>query len=191
MQFMSRLFGRRAPSDAGPTSRLSAPPSSLMQKTSRRDLLRLVLRDTLQLHGIPTDWIAAELLTSTLVNGEQGMHWRLHMKHWDPRLVTCGVALQQALMEHLHTLDPSADQWLTGISWQFSLDDESQCPPLPAPQLWRAVAQATPRPRVRTPDHDVDEARANLNRWLAQREDVPRQLESLPPTWAPTQPAEP
>src|SRR4051794_22189412 len=115
MGFLKSWFGRRDPRDAEATSRLSQP-SSTLEKNGRRELLRLVLRDTLQLHGIPADWISAELLTSTRVNGEQGSHWRLHVKHWDPRLLTCGVAFKNALMEHLLTLDPDARHWVTGIS---------------------------------------------------------------------------
>jgi hypothetical protein len=191
MSILGRLFGSRATPDAESTSRLSMP-SSFSEKSARRDLLRLVLRDTLQLHGIPTDWIATELLTTTLANGGESMHWRLQVKHWDPRLLTYSVALQDALMEHLHRLDPMVSEWLTGISWQLSLDDDSQCPPLPAASTWLAAPQPAPRPQARTPDHDVETARADLNRWLARRDtDVPRTLESLPPTWAPTQPAQP
>jgi hypothetical protein len=189
MRILKRWFGGDDPRGAEPGSRLP-PAAPVSQKSGRRDLLRLVLRDTLQLHGVPTDWICAELLTSTLVNGEQGSHWRLQVRHWDPRLLTCGVALQHALMEHLLALDPQAREWLTGISWQFSLSDESHCPPMPPPRAWRAAP--LPLPLTRRPDHDVDNARAMLNRWLAHSDtDAPRQLDSLPPTWARTQPADP
>jgi hypothetical protein len=189
MGLLKSWFGGAAPDGAQAIPGMTDAPSTT-GKSGRRELLRLVLRDTLQLHGVPTDWITAELLTSTLVNGDQGSHWRLHLKHWDPRLLTCGVALQNALMDHVLTLDPNARDWLTGISWQFSLGDESECPQMPPPRTW--LAAPLPMPLMRRPDHDVDNARALLNHWLAQRDaDAPRTLESLPPTWAPTRPADP
>jgi hypothetical protein len=188
MKLLSRLFGNAAPGGVDPTRPLSTLPS-IFQKTNRRDVLRVVLRDTLQHHGIPPEWIAAELLTSTLVNGEQGLHWRLHVKHWDPRLLTHGVALQNSLIQRLVSLDPMAGEWLTGISWQFALEDESHCPAMPPPQTWTG---ARPAPRPHTPARDVETARNDLNRWLLKRDsEFPKQIEDLPPHWSPTQPAEP
>lgn len=144
MSFMSRLFGTtRAPA---PVSR---PPSQLAsgysQQTSgapasssatRRELLRVVLRDTLNRHGIPAAWLSAEVLASTSRSGERGIHWRLVVKHWEPRLMIHGVAFQQSLIKRVTTFDPLAANWLMGISWQFALPDESVCPAMPHPGLW-------------------------------------------------------
>jgi hypothetical protein len=186
LSLVSRLFNRHPVPGDESTQPMDTMPS-LLQKTNRRDLLRVVLGDTLQRHGIPPDWIGAELLTSTLVNGQDGLHWRLHLKHWDPRLLTYGVALQRALIECLIALDPMASEWLTGISWQFSLTDESACPAMPPPQTWSATLRA---PRPHTPEHAVETARADLNKWLTKRDsEFPKQLDTLPPSWAPTQPA--
>jgi hypothetical protein len=187
MSWFARLFRRTASPGGDEETRPMDTMPSLLQKTNRRELMRMVMRDTLQRYGVPMNWIVAELLTSTLVNGQDGLHWRLHLKHWDPRLLAHGVALQNALMEHLAALDPTAVDWLTGISWQFALDDESLCPGMPPPSTWSA-----PRilPRQQTPDHEIETARADLNKWLSRRDsDLPKQLDTLPPSWAPTQPA--
>src|SRR5438105_2630013 len=168
MSWLMRLFGKTASASDGedPTRPMDTMPS-LFNRTNRRDLLRVVLRDTLQRHGIPTDWISAELLASTLVNGEHGLHWRLHLKHWDPRLLTHGVALQHSLIERVVALEPTAPEWLTGISWQFALEDESACPAMPLPRTW-IQSRAAPRPH--TPEQDIETARDDLNKWLSKRD---------------------
>jgi hypothetical protein len=146
MAFLKRLFAnpaRQVGTHSQPASQMSLPGSSqhsvspmARESASRRELLRLVLRDTLNHAGIPTSWIGADLLSATSRGREPGIHVRLLMKHWDPRLMPHGVAFEQAFMKGVLTIDPQADQWLLGISWQFSLADERGCPPLPHPGVW-------------------------------------------------------
>ena len=71
MSFLKRIFTSSSPagnpaSQAGPHS---VPASTLTSKSpmsqensSRRELLRLVLRDTLNRTGIPTSWLGVDLL---------------------------------------------------------------------------------------------------------------------------------
>ncbi|MBI5277290.1 MAG: hypothetical protein HY854_12600 [Burkholderiales bacterium] len=110
----------------------------------RRELLRVVLRDTLKRHGIPAEWITAEMATMTSRNGDRGLYWRLAIRHWDARLPVYCVSLQKALISKLHTFDPVAEEWLVGISWQFTLADDSGCPPLPHPGMWTAMPRDIP-----------------------------------------------
>jgi hypothetical protein len=105
---------------------------------TRRDLLRLALRDTLHRNGIPADWITADALVSTTRTGVHGLHWRLSIRHWDPRLLTHALALQEKLRFRVLALDPLGAKWLTGISWQFALPDDFECPSMPHPGSWTA-----------------------------------------------------
>jgi hypothetical protein len=185
------------------------------QNATRRELLRVVLRETLQRHGIPSQWIAAECLTTTSRNGERGIHWRLQVKHWDPRILTYGVAIQNALIKRVMGFDPVASAWLSGISWQFALDDESGCPPLPHPGSWTSEPHEThdaPKPapaasqgdatiiegpvRIAAPVQqpaagtDGDAARADLDKLLAIRDaDFREHAEGESPAWTRTEPA--
>jgi hypothetical protein len=133
-------FGRGR-SEAPPLSQFGPPPSQMgasgSQGRSRRELLRVVLRDTLHRHGIPAAWFDAEVLVSTSRAGERGIHWRLVVKNPDPRLLTYAVALQHALVKRLTTFDPLAPAWLTGISWQYALPDGTPSPALPHPGTWK------------------------------------------------------
>jgi hypothetical protein len=147
MSFLKQLFGRDD-GKAGRASRMFSqfgsdlfqPPKAAAADiaSTRRELMRTVLRKTLTRHGIPTSWIGAEMLVATSRGRENGMHWRLLVKHWDPRLLTHAVALQNSLVMRLLGYDPLAADWLMGISWQFALPDEVSCPPLPQPGYWTA-----------------------------------------------------
>lgn len=148
MSFLKRIFKSdsslaNASTHSHPASQHSLPPSSLhsqspaaQQGASRRELLRLVLRDTLNRTGIPTSWIGADLLAATSRGREPGIHVRLLLKHWDPRLMLHGIAFQNSFYKRLLTLDPLADRWLLGVSWQYSLADDSNCPQMPHPGIW-------------------------------------------------------
>jgi len=144
MSFLKQIFGMstRGPNSTSKTYSMLSPATSPPSRstgsdsTTRRELLRVVLRNTLNRHGIPTTWIGAEMLLATSRNREPGIHWRLMIRHWDPRLLTHAVALQNALIVRVLAFDPLAAQWLMGISWQFSLPDESLCPPMPHPGTW-------------------------------------------------------
>src|SRR4051812_32251136 len=99
MGFLARLFGlSRAPAkgtharpgfnasqmhsqliSGGFTQQQSGQPQQSPNAT-RRELLRVVLRDTMNRHGVPTPWVAAETLLATSRNGDKGIHWRIVIK---------------------------------------------------------------------------------------------------------------
>lgn len=217
MSFIQRLFGAQTRAAAGPSSQPHSQLSSSLsqqhaasQSTTRRELLRVVLRETLQRQGIPADWIAAEVLGTTSRTGERGVHWRLLVKHWDPRILAHGVAIQHALIKRVTSFDPVASTWLTGISWQFALPDESVCPPLPHPGSWTSppiesalpMAAGAPDGGViegpvhiadaARPQHEtaIENARADLDQLLAIRDaDFREHAASAAGTWVKTEPA--
>ncbi|HUR89037.1 MAG TPA: hypothetical protein VMZ74_08120 [Ramlibacter sp.] len=214
MGFFTRMFGiGRSQPQAAQSSQLHSQNSSGMsvqlaqsQNTTRRELLRVVLRDTLNRHGIPVAWITAELLSATSRGGERGIHWRLHIKHWDARLMECSVSLQNALIKRVLTFDPLATNWLNGISWQLSLDDESMCPPLPNATTWAMHQRAAePAPAkadpvagdiIEGPVHigataKAVDARADLDQLLAARDaDFDKHSDGkTKPVFAATEPA--
>ncbi|MGE0498191.1 MAG: hypothetical protein AB7I35_11770 [Ramlibacter sp.] len=116
------------------------------QTSTRRELVRVVLRDTLVKHGIPTAWITGEAFVMTRRNSDPGMHLRLKVHHWDTRLLTYGVSFQNSLLQRIGLFDPLAVNWFMGISWQFALPDESVCPPMPSPKVWTAPVASEPAP---------------------------------------------
>ena len=163
MSLIDRIFGggRRATSAPASTSYANSQLASVMspgagqpaaaQMATRRELLRVVLRDTLQRHGIPPHWITAETLLATSRTRETGVHWRLHIKHWDARLPAHCVALQQSLIKRILSFDPMASGWLTGISWQYALADETACPAMPHAGFWTAEPRVDAAPQLPAP----------------------------------------
>jgi hypothetical protein len=143
MGFMGKLFGmsRPAEADVHSQSHLASGQSRASNlgtavATPRKDLVAAALRHTLSHNGIPVDWIVAETLASRSRNGSMGVHVRLVVAHWDPRLMLRLVPIESAFIVRLHRLDPVAEQWMMGITWRFAFADESVCPPMPHPGSW-------------------------------------------------------
>jgi hypothetical protein len=229
MSIMDLLFGRKPAKtrgaqnsrpDSQPASQISSVQSQMSphavasQNSTRRELLRVVLRDTLTRHGIPTAWISADMLVATSRAREPGIHWRLSVRHWDERLMVHSVALQNNLIRRVLSFDPLATSWLMGISWQMALEDESNCPPMPHPGIWTqapqralAAAAAAPAPGEiaggsgdviagpvviggSSASDDSRSAREDLEKLFAVRDaDIANHARQHPATFAPTEPA--
>lgn len=180
---------------------------------TRRELLRVVLRDTLKRHGIPQEWITADMLTATSRTRDSGIHWRLCIRHWDARLPAHCVALQNSLIGRVQMFDPMAEQWLMGLTWQFSLPDESACPRMPPAESWTRQppqeqqtasaaalpvvnlidAPATPPVEVAAPPHSAppSDVKADLEKLMAAFDAQYEAMDAAakPGTYAQTQPA--
>lgn len=194
MSFISRLLGR-PPEPSRPRAMPSQPPSQqhsrslppdsrtghsqLSQSHSqsslgpvpshssmRKELLRVVLRDTLNRNGIPRDWVVADLLVATSRTKEPGIHMRLQVRHWDARLMLHSVAFQEKLHQRVVMLDPQAIDWLLSISWLYALADSSVCPAMPHPGTWTAVPAADQK----ITDDASNQARVDLSLLMAVRE---------------------
>lgn len=178
------------PAKASPPN--TAPPSQQFVNSSqsasnstnsiRKDLLRMVLRETLTRNGIPVAWVGADMLRTTVRGGrEVGLHVRLLVHHWEPRLLLHAVAFEQNFYKRVVAMDPLATNWLMGISWQYAMDDLSACPPLPHPGSWTAMPAAPPGLAAAAASGGViagpvtlrtttDEVKADLARLLAARD---------------------
>jgi hypothetical protein len=146
MGLLGKFFksSRSADSSQFAHSQLALPDSEgarasiAARDNTRRELLRVVLRDTLSRQGIPAAWLGAEIFSHTSRHGARSLHWRLIVKHWDPRLMVHAGALQQKLIYRVMTFDPLAANWLAGVSWAFAIPDESVFPSMPHPGSWTA-----------------------------------------------------
>jgi hypothetical protein len=169
MGLMDRLFGKAAAKPAaqraGPASvqAYGGAPSTLgasSPQTVRKELVRVSVREALLHNGIPAAWIRAEPLTTSAPGREAGVHVRLVVLHWDARLMHHAVALQEYVEKRIVALDPQADEWLMGLSWQFALEDVSRCPPLPHPGSWTAAGDFRPDTAAASPAPAVQPAPA-------------------------------
>jgi hypothetical protein len=159
MSFLARLLGRSAPSirrsPHGPrsafrtsrTSGASHSPSGI-----HRELLRLVLRETLRHTGIPGDWVAIDPLGMKRPDRGSGVHVRLVIRHWDERFLRYLCAFQQDFTTRLQSFDPAASQWLLGVSWQFELGTGDDWPDLPPRSTWQNEVPRAEAPLRDSPD---------------------------------------
>ena len=216
MGILDLLIGKKgaaapkAARPAAPAASTQFAPSQSTQSASsphqvRKDVLKLVLRELLMRNGIPNAWLSADLLRTTNSRREQGVHVRFLMRHFEPRLMQHGPAIEEEFMQRLLQLDPEAGNWLMGFSWQFVLDDASKCPPLPNANAWtapqpEAVPQAAPAATPAQGEGDViagpvfipkpvDEVRSDLERLLALRDEDMKRHGKAGDNFAPTRPS--
>ncbi|MDB5897927.1 MAG: hypothetical protein JWP22_746 [Ramlibacter sp.] len=196
MGMLEMLLGRKRPGAGKPRHSRAAQStqfaaSQVSQQAGsvhsvRKDLLKLVLRETLTRNGIPGTWMTVDLLRTTNSRKEQGVHVRFLVREWVPKLMEYGPALEQEFVQRLVLLDPQALNWLMGFSWQFSLDDISACPRMPHPGSWTASRDSSDKPAPEVPlaqesgdiiagpvfiAKPVEDVRADLERLLALRDD--------------------
>ena len=131
MGLIQRMFGESK--QASPAAVLPLPPVGPAahvdldsQTATRRELLRMLTRDSLRFSGIPDGWIESHVLLELGRDGQTFIHLRLLVRHWDEGLQRYVVAFQRRLRAEIERFEPNARQWLLTISWQYEVDDE--CP---------------------------------------------------------------
>ena len=127
----------------------------------RRQLIQVLLRDSMRRHGIPAGWMDCQMLVVSSRSRGEGMYVRLVIKHWDIRLLTYAYAFQKSLMVDIKRFEPHATQWLYGISWQLEVADS--CPHQELPH--RSVWEQHPHPPELS-----SEVKSDLERMFAARD---------------------
>lgn len=194
---------RQAKTPSNSTQFVASQMSPASAHSARKDLLKLALGEMLTRNGIPQSWLSADMLRTSSPRREQGLHVRFLVRRWQPRLMLHGPALEREFTDRLEALDPQAGEWLAGFSWQFALDDTSDCPPLPHPGAWTAPEPAPQQPAAQahvTKPADIiegpvviprgpDSMRAELEQMLALRDDDHERQTQGGDHFAPTRPA--
>jgi hypothetical protein len=200
MGLMQKLFGgaeaQPLPPPSPPKRARTSPPSAetdgapvLPAAGMRRELLRLALRQSLMGNGIPSSWIVAETLeVGSRGSGTPGIHIRLVLQHWEPRLLPYTLAFQHDLEQRLLAVEPQAGAWLRGFSWQYA-GATGEPGPMPDPASWGDDAQPEGAPVAMEPPQPGPprKSKEELALLFAQQDrGRPRQDER--PDFAPTQP---
>ena len=123
----------------------STPQHSIPQHTNiKRELIRVVLKDTLRQQAIPYDWLACEIIIIPRGPDDEELHIQLVVMKWNELLMRYAMALQQQLLRGLDRFDPSVDHSKYIISWRFS--PECGCPftVMPPPMLWSHTEPPAP-----------------------------------------------
>jgi hypothetical protein len=141
---MFKFLKSKRPQDesAAPAPVSVLPDSSSQHSDVRRELIRVVLKDTLRLHGVPFGLLACEVIIVARAPGEEELHIQLVMMKWNEQLLRYASALQQQLRLGLDRFDPSIDHSRYIFSWRFSPDCGCPFPFMPDPKSWRQSAMA-------------------------------------------------
>ena len=107
----------------------------------RRELLRMVLRDTLKHTGVPQQWIGGEATPFTDEEGRLTIEVRLILECEEPRFHYYLAAFQSEFEARLLAIEPRAWDWVSRISWSLSSHRKDNDPDfvMPSPDYWEEV----------------------------------------------------
>lgn len=152
-----------APSLAAVAATEPVAQHSVPQPTNiKRELIRVVLKDTLRQQCIPYDWLACEIIIIPRGPDDEELHIQLVVMKWNELLMRYATALQQQLLHGLDRFDPSVDHSTYIISWRFAPDCGCPFTVMPPPMFWAhtetpATVEAAPdlldRRHERRPPH--------------------------------------
>jgi hypothetical protein len=167
MGLLGKLFGGKenrqdasVPPDSGLDEDEGETTTGLSPRNApRKELVQVVLRDTMRKHGIPSDWIECRILSVVSSTRGNGMHVMLMVRQGDDRLATYVHAFQASFMQELLKFEPKATDWVFSISWQFENKPAPAHAAMPEPASWNggngaAAADADPGGDTVTPEED-------------------------------------
>ncbi|MBW8720392.1 MAG: hypothetical protein JF626_00295 [Polaromonas sp.] len=148
---IQHLFGFK--SHTKPAIKASHPPregpatiADGSANSLRRQLIQVLLKDSMRRHGIPMHWLDCQMLLVSSRSRGEGMYLRIVMKHWDLRMLTYALAFEKSLVMDITRFEPHARDWLYGISWQFDVGDSCPYRHLPDRHLWESHSIKTSAP---------------------------------------------
>jgi len=140
----------------------------------RRELVQVVLRDTMRKHAVPSDWIDCRILSVVTRQHKSGMHVQLIVRQGGERLLEYVHPFQQTFWEELEKFEPKPREWLFSLAWQFDSDA-----PAAGAEGWGDDTQ--PPENARRPVDTQPQAREEVHRPPADtqpHEDHPEDLAS-------------
>ncbi len=140
----------------------------------RRELVQVVLRDTMRQHAIPNDWIDSRVLSVVNANGSEGLHVQLIVRRGHDRLLPYVPAFQGSFMSGIASFEPRASDWLLSLSWEF-LGIHTMAA-MPGPSAWAsapaplAESGAAPMAAAAAASTEADELAQDLKALFAIRD---------------------
>lgn len=180
MGLIDRIFGNGKERDATGTGAStqfheSEPDSDdphVSRNATRRELVQVVLRDTMRKHGVPSDWVECRILSAVTRNGRSGLHVNFVVRKAHDRLITYVFAFQDSFERELARYEPRARDWLLSLGWEFQGFDAAA---MPDPHTW---AQSGPAPLAAEP-HPAGAALDMDSEPPKSDDDVQRDLQAL------------
>ena len=195
-------FGKKKSVKSPPTGRNSTRPGqdsaspesrgvTLQHTDVQRELVRVVLKDTLRLHGIPAGWIACEVTGISHRNMDDELFVHLIIMKWNDALIRFAPALQRQLIQGLDRYEPGVDHSSYVIAWMFSPNCECPYDHMPDPSSWSQTLQAPHNPALDPPSPSHAPVPQTANGSAKPKFDLPRSTmdDIRPDDFAPTEPS--
>lgn len=152
MGLLQRIFGnskdlRETPVGGPPTSLFHESESTSNElegsrNAPRRELVQVILRDTMRKHGIPSDWIECRILSTVSRSGRTGLHVNFVVRQAHDQLLGYVFAFQESFQTELGRFDPRARDWLVSLGWEFQ--GHKQAALMPEPGRWASASGRAP-----------------------------------------------
>jgi hypothetical protein len=146
------LADESTPSQSHP----SVSASSQQHATTSRDLARVVLRDTLRMNGIPSDWISCESGPRTDDSIDGSLLIQLVIDRWHEGLPAYAPLLQLQFLQGLQRFDPASDHSQHVVVWKFSPTCGYPRTAMPAPDFWSDKPAVPAKPKFDLPASNRD-----------------------------------
>lgn len=196
MSLLKRLFAGNSKAPAARSSSFadSEPVTGVASSRSvpRREVVHVVLRDSMRRHGIPSEWIECRTLGLVQANRNTGTYVTLIVKSGQDRLLPYVPAFQSSFLNALKHFDPKAEEWLRGLAWQFDFSAAPEPRAMPDPRTWHSSGASTAPAaglasgKDAVPQGDVDGLQADLRALFAIRDaainDPPTDAQAFKPT---------
>ncbi len=184
MSLLRKLFSDKpAPAAASETSTqfqdsdADGPHSLSSSGTApRRELVHVVLRDTMRRHGIPSDWIDCRVLPVGSRSKAAGMHVTFIVRGGHDRMLAFVPAFQTSFWGAMQDFEPRVRDWLLSLSWQFE--------GIGSP----GATMPDPASRAAVPGSADDDLQQDLKALFAIRDAALRTEAEAMPDFQPTQP---
>lgn len=123
----------------------------------RRELVQVVLRDTMRKHGVPSDWIDCRILSVMTRQHKAGMHVQFLVRQGDEQLLNYVHAFQESFWDEILKFEPQAHEWLFSVAWQFYGKAVRGFAPMPGAGSWVDEPGPAPKAADSQPPHDEAE----------------------------------
>ena len=164
---LRKIFNRFSQATSSPSAPLSVPamqsqppgtansklpfePSAHSRQHSevQRELVGMVLKDTMRLHGVPSQWLGCEVNHITRYGSQESFVVRVVIHKWNTTLLRYLPALENQLRLGLDRYEPGVDHSGFIITWQFSADCGCPHHAMPSPAIWASEVSPPTKPTL-------------------------------------------
>ncbi len=117
---------------------------------TRSQMVYLAFKDTVKLHGVPSDWIECKVRLIDCEAQTGVVQVVLSIRRWSGHLLRYSMAFQRQMLLFLNRYEPAVDHAKYEWFWRYAQDCDCPFPNMPPPQEWQQKLQA------KTPPKSVD-----------------------------------